>query len=86
MTLKNIRNNVPIRTSINYNVSLWDRCVPGKSKPAFVGLANTCPGGQYECLQNPLHKPIKHWAIRHGFRIFAPNPEVTKPPLGEWLE
>ena len=60
MTLTNPRNRATIRTSINYRVPLWDRWVPGKQEPAFVGLAD---------LQNPPHK-------RHGFRIFAHNPKV----------
>jgi hypothetical protein len=55
MTLTNPRKRATIRTSVNY------RCVPGKSKPAFAGLAD---------LQNPPHK----W---HGFGIFAHNPEVS---------
>jgi len=61
MTLTNPRNRATIRTSINYRVPLWDRCVPGKQEPAFAGLAD---------LQNPLHK----W---HGYRVFAHNPEVS---------
>jgi hypothetical protein len=61
MTLTNPRNRATIRTSINYRVPLWDRCVPGKQEPAFVGLAD---------LQNLPHK----W---HGFRIFAHNRQVS---------
>jgi hypothetical protein len=60
MTLTNLRKKDTIRTLINYC------CVPGKSKPAFAGLAD---------LQNLPHK----W---HGFRIFAHNPKVPSSNLG----
>jgi hypothetical protein len=71
MTLKNPRNRATIRTSINYRVPLWDRCVPGKPEPAFAGLAD---------LQNPPHK----W---HGFRIFAHNPKADHlPPVYTKIE
>jgi hypothetical protein len=65
MTSTNLRKKATIRTSINYRVSLWDRCVPGKQEPAFAGLAD---------LKNPPHK----W---NGFRIFAHNPKVLNSNL-----
>jgi hypothetical protein len=52
MTLKNLRKKATIRTSINYF------CVPGKSKPAFVGLADILSYNRCKCLQNPPHKPM----------------------------
>src|SRR3990170_1624960 len=61
--LVNQRKRATIRTSNNY------RCLPGKGEPAFVGLAES-PGSSLQGLQYPPHK-------RHGFRIFAHNPEVS---------
>jgi len=59
MTLTNLRKKDTIRTSINYRVPLWDRCVPGKQEPAFAGLADTCTCRRCKCLQDPSHKPKK---------------------------